>query len=899
MSGNCPTPPSASPVDELASLTPAEQEQIAEVLDKYLSDLEQGIPVDRQAVLQQFPALASVLNGYLESVATLHQAGHAAVPAECQSTGTGDNRLESLHIDESFRLEKTTTQLGDFLIKGEIGRGGMGVVYVAEQISLGRMVALKTLPFAAVMNQRQVARFKNEAQAAAGLHHPNIVPVHSVGCERGVHYFSMQLIEGQSLEQAITQLRAEQQGESRPNSMQATSTAHGRTRSMVETTVVNHITTYKSIRSRQFAHSAARIGQQVAQALHYAHENGVIHRDIKPSNLLLDADGRVWVTDFGLAHIADASQLTMSGDMLGTARYMSPEQADGRLHEVDHRSDIYSLGITLYELLTLKPAFEGDSRRDLLRRVATETPLPPRQWNSAIPVDLETIVLKAIEPRRDDRYTSAAELAYDLENFLAGRATQATRPGLRERSLRWISRHRTAAFLSLAALVVSQLWIGITAAILMAEKNKTAAQATQARAYLRETQRVVDNFGALVDQRLEHLPGSSRLRVDLLTELEKYYSGFVNEVARQRNLAVDPSLAIDLAKTQFRLAAVLQRLGEFSRAKTEYGRALAGFEQLAQQAPEDDQRLTDVALCHNNLAQVAEKLGNSAEATSQYKLALDIYRRLALQPTDELSPGLGRTLMNYGLFLSAQKSETATEILEQARQIFENQAAISPTDVDVQDLLALCENNLASVVMAADIHRAEMLLRSAVTRYAALASQRPNSPEHGSDQALALGNLAAVLARQGELEQASQLIAQVVEVRKQLVELETDIPARYHDLAIAQQQLGQLASTTGANKQAIAAYRSAQLTLTSAIERKPTDHVALSYLGRTLSNLATLVSNSGQTDEAAALIDDALKFQQQAVELAPEQANYQEIIQYYRHQLADIEAMHPSTGNRP
>lgn len=895
MSGNYPTQSNASEVDELASLTPAEQEKVAEVLDKYLSDLEDGIPVDRQALLQQYPALASVLNEYLESVATLHQAGHVDEPADCQSTGSGNYHPEDLHFDESFRLGKTTTQLGDFLIKHEIGRGGMGVVYVAEQISLGRRVALKTLPFAAVMNQRQVARFKNEAQAAAGLHHPNIVPVHSVGCERGVHYFSMQWIEGQSLEQAIAQLRAEQQGETMPPNAAAPSTARSRTRSTVETTVVNHITTYKSIRSRQFAHSAARIGQQVAQALHYAHENGVIHRDIKPSNLLLDADGRVWVTDFGLAHIADASQLTMSGDMLGTARYMSPEQADGRLHEVDHRSDIYSLGITLYELLTLKPAFEGDSRRDLLRRVASETPPPPRHWNSAIPVDLETIVLKAIEPRRDDRYTSAADLANDLENFLAGRATRATRPGMRERALRWIVRHRAAVALSLAALLVSQLWIGITAAMLMAEKNKTVAQATQARAYLRETQRVVDNFGALVDKRLEHLPGSSGLRAELLTELEKYYSGFVNEVTHEPNLAVDPSLAIDLAKTQFRLAAVHQRLGDYSRAASEYHRALASFQRLSQQTPQDDQRLVDIALCHNNLAQVAEKLGDIVEATSQYKLALDIYQRLTLQSMDKPPLGLGRTLMNYGLLLATQKSPEAVRTLEQARQHLERQADISPNDADTQDQLALCENNLASIVMADDMHRAQRLLRSAVDRYSSLTSQRPASPEHGSDQALALGNLAAVLARQGEMEQASQLISQVIEVRKTLVELEADIPSRRVDLSIAQQQLGQLANSAGKPAQAIDAYRSAQATLTHAIQRHPSDHTALNQLGRTLSNLATLVSSHGQAEEATQLIDNALKFQQQAADLAPEQTEYQQLIELYRRQRANIEAKQPST----
>ena len=270
-------------------------------------------------------------------------------------------------------------------------------MYEARQISLDRPVALKILPFAAVLDAKQIARFKNEAQAAAQIQHPNIVPVYAIGAERGVHYYAMQLIDGQPLDQAITQLRGDG-GDAVSNSTTPDSdvtTVRAPSKGTVGPPSHSLLTTKTESRGKYY-HTVARIGIQAAEALHAAHEYGVVHRDIKPSNLLLDKDGKLWITDFGLARCQSDTTLTTPGDLLGTVRYMSPEQALGKSALVDQRTDIYSLGITLYELLTLRAAFTDENSRSLLAQIESQEPPRPRLLTPTIPQDLETIILKSI-----------------------------------------------------------------------------------------------------------------------------------------------------------------------------------------------------------------------------------------------------------------------------------------------------------------------------------------------------------------------------------------------------------------------------------------------------------------------------------------------------------------------
>ncbi len=478
-----PSKPSAVPREDVATLaanpldalTPQQQEQLSKILETYLDDLEQGRPADPESLIQRHAELAEPLRWYLRGLDFVHQATAELGPKE--------------HPEDAGTVSHN--ELGDFEILREVGRGGMGVVYEARQKSLGRRVALKVLPFAAVLDRRQIIRFKNEAQAAAQLHHPHIVPVHSVGCDRGVHYYSMQFIDGQALDRAIDQLRKLRDG----RGVNATNASGS-------TIPVGAFSTQRSVRSQNHINSVAELIRQAATAIEHAHEFGVVHRDIKPSNLLIDQQGKLWVTDFGLARCQNSITITMTGDLLGTIRYMSPEAAAGRGSLVDHISDVYSLGVTLYELLTLEPPHTATDRVTLLDQIQRQQPERPRRLNPSIPIDLETIVLKAIQKPRDDRYQSAAAMAEDLARFLAGKPPLAKRPSAIDRLSQWATRHRTLVASIVGVLILTSLAAGTATMLLSKEKSRTEAALKTAESNFEQSQLnlqtaidVVDRFG--------------------------------------------------------------------------------------------------------------------------------------------------------------------------------------------------------------------------------------------------------------------------------------------------------------------------------------------------------------------------------------------------------------------
>ncbi len=427
-----------SPPDSF-ELAGSEDQLLAHLIEEFTRKLEAGETVDLEAFTREHPERAAELRSLLPAMEVL--------------LGLGRSSSGKKAADLSMPPETLTgALLGDYHILREIGRGGMGIVYEAEQVSLGRRVALKVLPFAAILDPKQIQRFKNEAQAAAQLHHTNIVPVFSVGCERGVYYYAMQYIEGQTLQVLIRGLREFSRGDLAPPGGGSSPGLAG-VEEKVARPIPGPITPETSTRSREYMRSVARLGIQAAEALAHAHGLGIVHRDIKPSNLLLDVRGNLWMTDFGLAQIQSESSLTMTGDLLGTLRYMSPEQALGKRALLAHRTDIYSLGITLYELLTLQPAFGSNNREELLQQVAHSEPRPPRHLNRATPAELETIVLKAMAKETGERYSTARELADDLTRFLEDRPILARRPTLVHRARKWVRRHRPLVAASLAILV--------------------------------------------------------------------------------------------------------------------------------------------------------------------------------------------------------------------------------------------------------------------------------------------------------------------------------------------------------------------------------------------------------------------------------------------------------------
>jgi serine/threonine protein kinase len=518
---------------------PDDDPRILQASREYLAELEAGRTPDRGAYQSRFPDLAEALS-------------------ECFDGIDLAQSLRPLSTAATYAPEFTASPLGDFQIVREIGRGGMGVVYEAVQLSLGRRVALKVLPFASALDAKHLQRFKTEAQSAAQLHHTNIVPVYAVGCDRGVHFYAMQLINGRSLADAIDELRHTGTTESLPN-------LHGR--STVDATgqatrlQAGPSRTQHSAQSRAAFRTAARMAAQVADALDYAHEAGIVHRDIKPANILLDARGNVWVTDFGLAQVNADVTLTQSGDLVGTLRYMSPEQAGGKRTLVDHRTDVYSLGATLYELLTLKPVFPATDRVSLFHQILNEEPRPLRQWDRTIPVELETIVLKALAKNPGERYVSAGEMAADLRRFLEERPILARRPTLVDRGRKWLRRHPSMVVAAILVLACGTVGLAITTAIVSHEHAETkdayqreSQRATEAQERFQLARRAADEMIQLAEEELADNPFQERLRHRLLEAALVYYQEFI----RQRD--GDPGAQAELAQTRDRVKKILADL---------------------------------------------------------------------------------------------------------------------------------------------------------------------------------------------------------------------------------------------------------------------------------------------------------------------------------------------------
>jgi serine/threonine protein kinase/Flp pilus assembly protein TadD len=406
---------------------------LGRLVDDLARRLQRGEPVDLEAVERDHPEFAGELRSLLPALIALAELS--------ESVGERPSGLAPPLACDGDRPGST---LGDFHILREIGRGGMGIVYEAEQISLGRRVALKVLPFAATMDPRHLQRFQNEARAAASLHHEHIVPVYAVGCERAVHFYAMQLIDGRSLAEVIAAQDSGNRG-------------HEPARAAVgpDTPAVAPASTLGGPRGGAHFRRSVEWGLQAAEALEHAHALGIVHRDVKPANLIVDGQGKVWVTDFGLAHCQNQAGLTMTGDLVGTLRYMAPEQALAQRDLVDHRADVYSLGATLYELLTLQPVFVARDREELLRQVAFEEPRKPRRIVKAIPLDLETIVLKAIAKNPAERYPSAQAMADDLRRYLEDKPIAATRPTFVQHCRRWCRRHQALVWSAVACVMIA------------------------------------------------------------------------------------------------------------------------------------------------------------------------------------------------------------------------------------------------------------------------------------------------------------------------------------------------------------------------------------------------------------------------------------------------------------
>lgn len=352
------------------------------------------------------------------------------------------------------RMAEHYPKIDGYHIVGVVGQGGMGIVYKAVQTKLNRTVALKVLPaIVGSANPAAVARFRREATSAARLHHTNIIPIYDFGESSDASFYAMELISGEPLDKII--LRIVKQAAtisphsrlvrlfrlSKDDSSRASVTDDEGQSPMLPVEPGSTVSLSPAL-GRSYYRQIARWMADTADGLHYAHEQGIIHRDIKPANLIISDDGRIMIADFGLAKAMDEETVTQTGTLMGTLRYMSPEQAMAKRVPLDHRTDIYSLGVTLYELLAFRPVFADCAAKELLGKIISAEPTRPRKINSAAPPELETICLKMMEKSADARYPTAKELADDLRRYVSDLPIAAKRPNFIKRAIKFTRRHK-------------------------------------------------------------------------------------------------------------------------------------------------------------------------------------------------------------------------------------------------------------------------------------------------------------------------------------------------------------------------------------------------------------------------------------------------------------------------
>lgn len=654
-----------------------------ELLDKIVEDYTQrtraGETPEIEDYKRKYPSVADEIEDLLSSVAMIE-----GLKAETKDPQSGGHTIKNADLSGM-------KQLGDYVLICEVGRGGMGVVFEAVHQSLGRRVALKVMLEHELESEKQIARFRREAQAAAKLHHTNIVSVFGVGEANGYHYYVMEYVDGISLKSAVRSLTEVDPESAKYESTQTQYQNQTATGCDVSTVVpVDNseldlsqeegragecendregqdetgglFFSQPDAPSRVFGNGdhfqwVGKVGSQVADALGYSHQMGILHRDIKPANLMLDKKGQVWITDFGLVKIADEEQITRTGAVLGTPQYLAPESLKGHY---DQQSETYCLGLSLYELATLKPAFAPGSHAEVFHRVIHETPVAPAKIDPSIPQDLATIITKAISKDPKDRYENAFALRDDLRAFIEDRPISARRPSLAEQATRWARKNpvvASLASLSVAlvcstAVIASWAWATTNQAYsdLQVESKKTEAALQKAEenellAYMSEqyaleseklakenynrseanVKLMVETFDELfIDFLQKDTQGASgKFDFDGFNELAgieisigegdadylKKMADFYERFARQNQDNKD--LLSNAAKGWRRVANINFLIGEYDAAVKSYESAVSCYKEILNQNPESVEALLSLVSTRSEMSNAVRKSRSS------------------------------------------------------------------------------------------------------------------------------------------------------------------------------------------------------------------------------------------------------------------------------------------------
>lgn len=804
---------------QVTGLTMEQSQRLSSLLDQYLSLLEQGEAPNTTELCREHPDLETAFRAYVAKLDELYSAAGLISPVTSMS------------------------QLGDYKILRVVGHGGMGIVYEAEQTSLGRRVALKLLPLAAGLNQRQIQRFKNESRAAAQLQHPHIVPVYGVGEQRGIHYYAMQFIDGYALDQSIE-------------------TAKKSSEKIAWRPAIEH-------------------AADAAEALHFAHQCGIVHRDIKPSNLMLDVNDKMWVTDFGLARSQSDQSLTCSGDLIGTMRYMSPEQASGRQEWVDHRTDIYSLGVTIYEWLTLRPAIDADQSVGLLKAIEHTSPPSLRKLRPDIPADLSVVLDKAMSKLRDDRYETAEQFAHDLRAVAANRPALARPLSLAAKASRWMVRHRNLVAAALAVLCCACIGLA-TSVLLITQQARIAAKNSElAETYFRQAHSAVDQLGTSIAEELANIPGAEadQLRRRLLQETLTYYQDFAT------NAESDPEVQADLAATQNRIG-VLTREMEGSQKAIEYFEIAAVlYQMLVRQQPQNFELARIQASNLNQLGVAYAELGRPQDAARCYIKANEILTTLNsqkdLQQAEQTAiqtellltqSNIGSAQRQLGFISESQKN------LQEVVGAFEQRVAEAPDDLLAYRGLSAALTNLSATLTPSNTQESVELLEQALS-WQLKYSQKLRNPTRINHELVETYNLLGIAYRsQNRFDEAEKMLTEAIKIEEKLSALFPNSLDYKSDLSMSLANLGEIYIQQRQFSKAHEVLIESVAKGRNVVAESTNSIIAADRFSKSLVNLSLAQRELGSENKAIESLTEAVAVGRKAVEQSPNNSARNELL---------------------
>jgi serine/threonine-protein kinase len=731
-------------------------------------------------------------------------------------------------------------------------RGGLGEVFVARDQELDRQVALKEIQLDFAHDPHSRSRFLLEAQITGGLEHPGVVPVYGLGqYNDGRPYYAMRFIEGVTLKEAIQKFH--------------------------EADVPGRDRGERSLALRQLLTRFVA----VCNAIAYAHSRGVVHRDIKPANVMLGKYGETLVVDWGLAKTVgrpesapDAAEATLrpstsggvtateQGAVRGTPAYMSPEQAAGQTDQVGPASDIYSLGATLYTLLTGQVPVTGASIKRVLEKVRQGDLVPPRQAKKAVPRALEAICLKAMALNPKARYATAQELAADVEHWLADEPVAAYREPLRSRASRLVRRRPGLTGSAMAGVGLAALFLAVVAGLIQRQKTDLGQAYARERAAAELASQTIEDMTS--EEALEFLETQKELRPEQRKFVEQavaYYRRYAasgettGEAAQARQ-----------ARAYFRMGFLQARLGLHREAHTAYQQAQAAYGRLAQVHPTVPEYRQKLAGSHNNLGLLLNETGRRAEAEAEYRQALALLAQLAADfpSVPQHRQALAGSHSNLGSLLAGLGKRSAEAEHRQALALEAQLAADFPTVPEYRRRLAASHNNLGTLL--ADLGKraeAEAEYRQALAFLAQLAADFPSVPEYRQDLARSHANLGLLLVDLGKRAEAEAEYRQALALRAQLVTAFPGVPVYRAGLASSHGNLGNLLADLGKRAEAEAEYRRALALSAQLAADFPTMPQHREGLATDHANLGLLLADLGKRAEAEAEYRRALALRAQ------------------------------------